>query len=95
MNNELDEHAQLDVEISNLRATDEELEELMTLIATEFGNIATPPKITGVSNDANGSRYELTFRVLDRRHYRESTVQDWLYAVPLVGWRLYTTTVRA
>lgn len=94
MNNELDAHAQLDVEISNLRATDEELEKLKDLIVTGLGNNATSLKVTAVSNDAKGSRYELTFRVLNPRHFKLSTVQDWLYAATLVGWNLNATFVR-
>jgi hypothetical protein len=93
-NNELDEHAQLDVEISNLRATDEELEKLKHLIVTGLGKNATPPKITAVSNDAQGSRYELTFRVLNPKHFELSIVQNWLYISALVGWSLNATFVR-
>lgn len=94
MNNELDEHAQLNVEISNLRATDEELEKLKHLIVTGLGKNATPPKITAVSNDAKGICYELTFRVLNPKNFEQSTVQNWLYAVTLVGWTLKATFVR-
>lgn len=94
MNNELDENAQLDVEISNVRATDEELEKLKDLIFTGLGNNATSLKVTVVSNDAKGCRYELTFRVLNPRHFKPSTVQDWLYSVALVGWNINTTFVR-
>lgn len=94
MNNVLDEHAQLDVEISNLRATDEELGKLKALIVTGLGNNATSLKVTAISNDIKGSRYELTFRVLNPRHFKLSTVQDWLYAAGLVGWNLNATFVR-
>lgn len=94
MNNELDEHAQLDVEISNLRATDEELEKLKCLIVTGLGKNATPLKITAASHDSKGSRYEITFRVLNPRNFNPSTVQDWLHAVALVGWSLNATFVR-
>jgi len=94
MNNELDEHAQLDVEITNLRATDEELEKLKYIIVTGLGKNATPLKITAVSNDAKGSRYEVTFRVLNPRHFNLSIVQDWLHAATLVGWSLNATFVR-
>ncbi len=94
MKNELDEHAQLDVEITNLRATNEELEKLKHLIVAGLGKNATPLKITAVSNDAKGSRYEVTFRVFNPRHFNLSTVQDWLYAVALVGWSLNATFVR-
>lgn len=94
MNNELDEHAQLEVEISNLRATDEELERLRHLIVTGLGKNATPLKIAAVSNDAKGSRYEVTFRVLNPRHFNLSTVKDWLHAATLVGWSVNATFVR-
>ena len=94
MNNELDEHAQLDVAISNLRATDEELKKLKDLISTGLGINATPLRITAVSNDAKDSRYEVTFRVLEPKHFNLSTVQDWLYAATLVDWSLNATFVR-
>lgn len=94
MNNALDEHAQLDVEISNLRATDEELENLKALIVKCLGNNATSLKVTAISNDTKVIRYELTFRVLNPRHFKLPTVQDWLYAAGLFGWNLNATFVR-
>lgn len=93
MNNELDKHDQLDVEISNLRATEEELEKLKNLIVTGLGKNATPLKIMAVSNDVKGSRYQVTFRVLDPKHFNISTVQDWLYEATLVGWAINATFV--
>lgn len=94
MNNEIDENTQLDVEISNLRATDEELKKLKNLISTGLGKNSTPLRITVISNDAKGNRYEITFRVLNPKHFKISTVQDWLYAATLVGWNLNAAVVR-
>ncbi|GAC1569126.1 MAG: hypothetical protein NVS3B3_23190 [Aquirhabdus sp.] len=94
MNNEFDENAQLEVEISNLRATDKELENLKHLIATNLGKNATLLRITAVSNDAKGSCYEVKFRVLDPRHFNISTVQNWLHEGTLIGSMINATFVR-
>jgi len=94
MNNELDENAQFDVVINNLRATDEELDKLKHLITKNLGKKATPLRITAVSDDAKGSLYEVKFRVLSPRHFNISKVQDWLYEAALVGWDLNATFVR-
>jgi hypothetical protein len=93
MNNILDGNAQLDVEISNLRATDEELETLKGYIVRGLGKNCTPPIINTDGIDTKGPRYIVTFKVLDPRNFKIDTVKDWLHAAILVGWRLEATFV--
>jgi len=93
MNNILDENAQLEVEISNLRATDEELETFRSYIVRGLGTNATPPIIKTDGIDAEGLHHIVTFKVLDPRNFKIDTVKDWLHATLLVGWRLDATFV--
>ena len=95
MNNTLDKNAQLEVEISNLRATSEELEQLKSCITNGMGNNGTPPVSLLDGEDSKCSRYIVTFRVLNPRNFNTSTVQAWLYAAKLVGWSLEATFVKA
>ena len=93
MKNNLDKQAQLDVEITNLSATGEEIEKLKNLIVTRLGNNFSTLEIKTVSNDVKGSIYEVSFRVLDPMLYNDSMVQDWLYEAGLVRWCLDSTFV--
>ena len=94
MKNELDENAQLDVEISNLYANEAELEKLRSLVAKGLGSNATELSIQSVANTAKGTRYEVKFRVVDPRQFDIDRVKDWLHEALLVGWRLSATFVR-
>lgn len=93
MNHPIDENAQLDVEISNLRASDEELAVLKKLLERGLEAKATAPIIRSVGSDAKGKRYEVTFKVLEPRHFSMDAVKDWLHSATLVGWRIEATVV--
>ncbi len=93
MNNPIDEKAQLDVEISNLYATDAEIAAFTNMLVQGLGSKATTPMIRSVGVNAKGTRYEVTFKVLEPRHFSINKVRDWLHAAMLVGWNLDTTIV--
>ena len=95
MKNNLEKQAQLDVEITNLSATGEEIEKLKNLIVTGLGNNVSTLQIKAVSHDVKGSIYEVNFRVIDPRLYNDSMVQDWLYEAGLVRWCLDSTFVHS
>lgn len=95
MKNNLDKQVQLDVEITNLSATGEEIEKFKNLIVTRLGSNVSVLKIKAVSNDVKGSIYEVSFRVIDPRLYNDSMVQDWLYEAGLVRWCLDSTYVHS
>ena len=94
MTNEFGQAGQLDVEISNLYASDAEIEKLQTLLDQGLAGIASPLVITAVSNNAKGTRYAVTCRVFEPKRFQQARVQDWPYEAKLVGWRLEVTTVR-
>ncbi|OIQ65612.1 hypothetical protein GALL_528270 [mine drainage metagenome] len=94
MQNELDENANLNVEISNLSASPEELERVMNRISKSLGTSATVPKVTSMSNTKNGSRYTVEFVVLKPPRFNIDSVKDWLHSENLVGWRIDATFVR-
>lgn len=94
MNKTIDEHAQMDVVISNLRATDEELEKLINCIVRGLGNKATHPvaKLDGM--DTKGSRYVVTFKVLELRNLSPvDIVRKWLDKLELGGFEINGTLV--
>lgn len=93
MNHPIDENAQLDVEISNLYATDAELATFKELLVRGLGGMATAPVIQAVGSNSKGTRYEVTFKVLEPKHFSPDTVKDWLHSAMLVGWRLEATFV--
>jgi hypothetical protein len=94
MNNELDENAQIDVEISNLYANDAELEKFQSLVAKGLGRNVTELSIKSIANIGKGTRYEVKFRVVNPRNFDIDRVKDWLHEALLVGWHLSATFVR-
>ncbi|MFE8072597.1 hypothetical protein QQM79_16175 [Marinobacteraceae bacterium S3BR75-40.1] len=95
MNNEIDENAKLDVEISNLRATEDEVEKLKAMITEKFDRKITNPAITLDRVDSKGAPvYEVNFKVLDPKNFKIETIQEFLYSLSLVGWRVEGTFVK-
>lgn len=88
MNHPIDERAQLDVEISNLYATDTEIATFTNMLVQGLGSKATAPTIRSVGVNAKGTRYEVTFKVLEPRNFSLDEVKDWLHAAMLVGWSI-------
>ncbi|MGV2872039.1 hypothetical protein [Colwellia sp. E150_009] len=64
MSNALDENAKLDVNISNLLATEAELEKLKELIVNDLGNNTTSFEVTFESSNHKGDFYEISFTIL-------------------------------
>lgn len=93
MRNDLDSDAQLEVEISNLVASESEFQMVQSLIQSGLGANISPITITSMSNVKDGIRYEVTFRVFDPRRFRTEQIQEWLYQSGLVDWRLDATFV--
>lgn len=91
MQHEIYDRGQLNVKISNVRASDEEIERLKTAIASGIGSTNALPVVKFEGADRKGSRYTITFAVRGPRAFSLSTVQEWLYAVPLVGWDIAAT----
>ncbi len=94
MHNDLDANAQLEVEISNLVASEAEFEKAQSLIQSGLGANMSPITINSLSNFRGSLRYGMTFRVFDPRGFRKEKVQEWLHEAGLVGWRLNATFVR-
>lgn len=94
MNNALDENAKLDVDISNLLATEEELDKLKELIVKKLGVNTTPPKVTFDRSNVKGDFYEVSFTVLKPKSFNVDIIQEWLYSLTLVGWHIDATFVR-
>ena len=94
MQNEIDENAQLEVNISNLYATDIELVAFRTLIETGLGKNISPISINFISNNKKGKKYEIIFRVFEPTMFLQEKIQNWLYEAKLVGWNLKATFVR-
>ncbi len=93
MNHPIDEKAQLDIEISNIYATDAELAVFTDMLVQGLGSKATAPTIRSVGANAKGTRYEVTFKVLEPKHFSLDRIKDWLHAAMLVGWNLEATVV--
>ena len=88
MRNELDSDAQLEVEITNLVATETEIQSARSLIESGLGSNISPIMVTPDGTAKGGTRFEMTFRVFNPKRYRNEQVQEWLYQAGLVGWRL-------
>ena len=93
MNNALDKNAKLDVNISHLLATDEELEKLKELIIKRLGLNETSPKIIFESSNAKGNFYEVTFKILKPKSSDREVIKECLYSLNLVGWDIRGTYV--
>lgn len=94
MNNKIDEAAQLDVEISNLYATTEEIDKLKKFIAFRYNGNTLPPVVRLVGSDKKGEKYEIFWRIIDPSSFRLEKIQEWLYEANLVGWKLNLTVVK-
>lgn len=93
MNDPLDGNEKLDVNISHLYATDEQLEKLENLIVEGLGSNGTPPNITFVGMDEKGARYEVKFKVFNIKNFKLDIVKNWLHSATLVGWNMRGTLV--
>lgn len=88
MHHEIYENGQLNIEIHNIRATDDEIEKLKEVITNGIGHQNIPPVVTPEGMDQKGGRYRINFAIRGPRHFELETVQQWLYSVGLVGWNI-------
>jgi hypothetical protein len=93
MRNDLDADAQLEVEITNLVATEAEIQNAQSLIESGLGSNISPILVTPDGTAKGGTRFEMTFRVFNPNRFRNAQIQEWLYEAGLVGWRLDATFV--
>jgi len=94
MNNALDENAKLNVDISNLLATEEELEKLKELIVKKLGVNTTSPTVTFERSNGKGDFYEVNFTIPNPKSFKVDILKEWLHSLTLVGWHVNATFVR-
>lgn len=85
---EIFDNGQLNVEISNVVASKEEIEKLKACITQGIGNTNAAPLVRLNGMDQKSIRYTVKFAVRGPAHFNLSSVQDWLYSVGLVGWNI-------
>lgn len=93
MDNKLGENAHLDIAISNLHASEDELGKLRSLVAKNLGSNAINFSIQSVAITAKGAQYEVKFTVINPKHFNLDRLRDWLHEALLVGWHLNATFV--
>ncbi len=94
MSNSINEDLNMNVTISNLQATEDEIKKLEELLIKEFRTISTHPKINLEGTNTKGNLYKATFTVTDTRYFDLKSVQELLYSLVLVGWSLDGTFVQ-
>jgi len=90
----LDENARMFVEVSNLRATDADLEKFVTLLIERLGSNITYPEASLIQVDSEGAINEVQFTVKNPDKFKTETVEGLLESLALVGWRIDSTFVR-
>jgi hypothetical protein len=93
MKNIIDDNANIDVVISSLRATEDEIKKLEYLLIKKIGAISTPPKASMERMDRKGTVYQVTFKVTEPKHFTLEVVQEILESLTLVGWNINGTFV--
>lgn len=88
MQHEIFDNGQLNVEITNVKASDEEIEKLKACIAKGIGSKNAAPVVQLEGMSAKGTRYTVKFSVRGPTYFDLSNVQEWLYSVGLVGWQI-------
>jgi len=94
VDNRLDENARMFVEVSNLRATDADLEKFVTLLIERLGSNITYPETSLIQIDSEGAINEVQFTVKNPDKFKPETVEGLLESLALVGWRIDSTFVR-
>lgn len=88
MHHEIYEDGQLNVDISNVRATEEEIEKLKEAIIRGIGPRNMPPVVTLKGEDKRGNFYRVNFAIRGPMRFDLETVGKWLHSAFLVGWRI-------
>lgn len=86
-------NARFSVEVSNLRATESELEKFVSLVVQTFKDNATTPTVSLIRLDSKGSIFEIKFIVKKPSNFRIDTLKDWLHSLGLVGWQVEGTFI--
>lgn len=95
MRNDLDADAELEVEITNLVATEAEIQNAQYLIESGLGSNISPILVTPDGTEKGSTRFKMAFRAFNPNRFRNEQIQEWLYQAGLVGWRLNATYVPA
>lgn len=93
MKNIIDDNANINVVISSLRATENEIKKLENLLIKKIGAISTTPKLSVERMDQKGTVYQITFKVTEPKHFKLEIVQEILETLTLVGWNINGTFV--
>ena len=94
MSNRLGENFHLDVEISNLDGTADEMKKLRTLLISGLEGIATGLSFGSSASADKGALHIVKFRVLDGKNFELDSVKGWLHQALFVGWQINATSVR-
>ena len=86
MQNEIRENGQLNIVITNVTASNEQIDQLKEHIATGIGAANNPATIKLSRSSPKGNAYTVTFSVRGPRHFDISSVGDWLHSIGVVGW---------
>jgi hypothetical protein len=93
MNKPLDENAKLDITVSNIMATNEEIEEFKKTITTRLKDNCTLPVSVFKRVSSKGNIYEVTFTVLKPKHFNLDLIGHFLHTLKIVGFRIEGTYV--
>ncbi|WP_064435753.1 hypothetical protein [Pseudoalteromonas neustonica] len=93
MNNALDGKAKLDVNIYNIQANEEELEELKGLIVKNYRANTTSPEVSFEKSDVRGDFYEISFTILKPKSSDRKIIRELLNSLTLVGCHIDATYV--
>ena len=85
---EIHENGQLNVEISRLCATKQEIEALQSVLVKQLGPHNQPPIVTLDRMDQKSDWYTVKFALRGLTFLKLDTVREWLHSAGLVGWNI-------
>jgi hypothetical protein len=89
MNKALDENAQMEVEVNDIRATAKEVDNFKSIITQSLGNNGTTPTVTTTGVEL----YDVNFKVINPKIFKLESVVDWLKSSGIVGHNIRGTLV--